>query len=77
MTEFAKRVAYFRRLHGVSQSMLAKELGVTPAAVCRWEAGVTRPRHHNMERLAEFLGMEVWAFLRAEIPGDDTPLGAG
>ena len=44
-----------RRAAGVSQEMVADELGVTRVTVSRWEAGLHRPRGKLRLRYAELL----------------------
>lgn len=45
----ANRLAELRREHGIGQAALARELGVTPGTVWRWEKGrVTIPDTHKI-----------------------------
>jgi len=44
-----------RRAAGISQGELAAAVGVTPACVSRWEAGIRRPRGASAIRYAEVL----------------------
>lgn len=48
-----------RQNHNLLQKDLAKELSVSDAVVCQWEAGTRRPSYDKMCRLAEVLGAEV------------------
>jgi DNA-binding transcriptional regulator YiaG len=48
-------VGTVRKAMGVSQTALAAELGVSPAAVCRWESGdrpLSKPIRTLLEQLA-------------------------
>lgn len=40
---------------GLTQAEVAREVGVTAAAVCRWESGKRLPRSAAAERYGEFL----------------------
>jgi transcriptional regulator with XRE-family HTH domain len=46
------RAARIRIEAGLSQSELARALGVSPGAVCRWEAGSRLPREREAVRFA-------------------------
>lgn len=48
-----------RRQHGnMTQRELAKELGVSPAAVALWETGERVPRLAMVRKIAKFFGLE-------------------
>jgi transcriptional regulator with XRE-family HTH domain len=49
----------------LSLAELAEELGVTPAAISRWETGKRRPRQPAFDRYAQLLER-----LREEIVGE-------
>jgi DNA-binding transcriptional regulator YiaG len=53
-----------RRLCGVSQSRLARELHVHRVSLARWEDGTRRPRGDRLVRYSQAL-----AELRAELTG--------
>ncbi|WP_020580110.1 XRE family transcriptional regulator [Actinopolymorpha alba] len=61
------RLTQARQLAGLTKKDLADLVGVTPAAVGQYEAGVTRPRPQLLSRLAELLGVPV-AFFAAGRP---------
>ncbi len=46
-----------REQKGLTQADIANELGVTPAAVSKWENGSSKPRVEVLFRLAEILGV--------------------
>jgi transcriptional regulator with XRE-family HTH domain len=48
-----------RESKGVSQSDLARKLGVLPVTVWRWEAGKKKPNAANQLAIAQALGMSV------------------
>lgn len=47
----------YRADHGLTQGALAKQLGVTTAAVCRWESGQRAPRRRDLPRISESTGI--------------------
>lgn len=47
-----------RRKHGMTQSQLAKRLGVNGATVSRWERRITQIPDHRKEQAALILGAE-------------------
>jgi DNA-binding transcriptional regulator YiaG len=47
--------AEIREAAALSQSEIARAIGVTPAAVCRWEGGTRLPRGEPAKRLALLL----------------------
>jgi transcriptional regulator with XRE-family HTH domain len=51
-------IARYRRALGLTQSQLAKELGVAMQSVQTWEKG-TQPHPRNLKRLAEVLGVDT------------------
>jgi Zn-dependent peptidase ImmA (M78 family)/transcriptional regulator with XRE-family HTH domain len=61
------RLTQARQLKGLTKKDVADDLGVTPAAVGQYEAGVVRPRPDVLLRLAEVLEVPV-AFFAAGRP---------
>lgn len=54
----AMRLLAYRVEHGLSQTALARELGMQQPAVARLEAGDHEPTFSTLERLARGLGIE-------------------
>jgi len=52
---FGNFLCALRENKGLTQAQIAKELGVTPAAVSKWENGSSKPRVDVLFRLAELL----------------------
>lgn len=48
-----------REAKGLTQTQLAKEVGVSQQAVVQWESGETAPRGKNLTKAAEVLGTDV------------------
>lgn len=55
---------------GLSQRAVAKELGITDAAVCMWETGKTMPRAALLPRLAALYNCTVDELLREGEPSE-------
>ena len=52
---FGNFVCQLREQKGLTQADIAQELGVTPAAVSKWENGSSKPRVEILFRLAQIL----------------------
>jgi transcriptional regulator with XRE-family HTH domain len=50
-----ERIKAFRRLHGLSQKILARQLGIDPSTLARWEKDKGRPLVGLRTRLEMFL----------------------
>lgn len=55
MPSFGVRMAEARIRQGVTKAKVASLLGVSTTTVHAWESG-TRPKEHQLARVAEFLG---------------------
>jgi len=55
---FGNFVCELREQKGLTQADIARELGVTPAAVSKWENGSSKPRVEVLFRLAKILGVK-------------------
>ena len=55
---FGNFVCELREQKGLTQADVARELGVTPAAVSKWENGSSKPRVEVLFRLAEILSVK-------------------
>ena len=53
------RIRYYRLQRGLSQESLARHVGVTKAAVSKWETGLTYPRPDSAHVLAQVLQMPI------------------
>ena len=61
------RIKHFRLLRGLSQTALAKEMGMSPQHVYKYECGINRISIQNAYRLKLILGMEWDDFLQSGI----------
>lgn len=66
---FASVFRYLRNRQGLSQSQIAKKLGVTPALVGLWEQGRRSPSREVEETIADFFNVSL-NFLRGK-PDDE------
>jgi len=55
--KFGNFVCNLREKRGMTQADLAKQLGLTPAAISKWENGSSKPRVEVLFQLAEILGV--------------------
>lgn len=54
----SQRIKVARTARGMTQSDLAKAVGVSEHTAFNWERGVHRPRPRYIKRLAEVLGVD-------------------
>lgn len=54
-----QKILYYRRLHKLTQSALAKKLGVTPQAVGKWERRLCYPDISLLPELAFIFDVTV------------------
>lgn len=55
---------------GISQTAIAKQFGISRAAVAQWENGTTRPDHDKLVELAAMLKLSLSAMLEG---GEEQP----
>lgn len=70
---FGDRVAAAREKSGMSQSALAKRLGVRPATLRSWEDDLSEPRANRLSILAGLLNVSMMWLINAEGEGVTTP----
>lgn len=63
-------IARAREAKGLNQSELAREIGVSPQAVQKWEAGSSSPRPSKVAQIAQVLGIEPMALLPVPFAGE-------
>lgn len=61
-----------RESAGISQAELARRLGVTQAAVARWESGRRRAKIDTLHRIATALGLNLTVIFSAGAPTGPT-----
>jgi transcriptional regulator with XRE-family HTH domain len=68
MAENNHPLATYRRSRGITQETLARELGVWPLTVWRWENGKRTPRLKDARRVAEHTSIPVESLLVPLVP---------
>ncbi len=59
MISFASKLVYLRKKKGLTQSELAKKLGIAQTNVSCYESGKTFPKHETLENIANILECNV------------------
>ena len=54
------RLIWNRTRLGLSQKQAAKQLGIDPGTLVRWESGENEPTGPLLDRVERFLNNEVW-----------------
>ena len=57
--KIGNNIQKFREAANLSQSELARRIGMSPSSVSEWEAGCHSPRYNVMFRIAKVLGVTV------------------
>ena len=57
--DFGNKISSIRKEKGYTQAYIAEKLGVTPAAVSKWEKGTSKPRVEVLFKLAELLNVNA------------------
>ena len=56
---FGKRIAKLRKIKGISQGILAEELGLSTKTISNIETGSHLTKSENFDKIAKVLGIEV------------------
>ncbi len=59
MAEFKDMLKYFRSLKGLSQSELAKELGLSTSTISMYEVGKREPDFETEEKIADYFNTDL------------------
>ncbi|MEF9676050.1 helix-turn-helix domain-containing protein [Pectobacterium aroidearum] len=73
LSTFSSRLNGALKELGISQSELARRMGITPQAVQRWCNGISTPRPNMMERLSSVTGKPEHWFLMPLDGGSESP----
>ncbi|TYL43925.1 helix-turn-helix transcriptional regulator [Dickeya sp. ws52] len=73
LSTFSSRLNSALRDLGISQSELARRMGITPQAVQRWCNGISSPRQGMMEKLSSVTGKPEHWFLMPLENGSESP----
>ncbi|KUJ85590.1 XRE family transcriptional regulator [Ruegeria marisrubri] len=74
---FGDRVAGAREAAGMTQSQLARRLGVKKATIVSWEDDLSEPRANKLSMMAGMLNVSIKWLLTGEGEGTDAPLDVG
>lgn len=55
----SERIKALRNEKGISQTVLANQIGLTQQAVAKWEKGVSEPDSEMLQKLASFFDVSV------------------
>lgn len=66
---FGTQIAYYRKLHTLTQEVLAQRLGVTNQAVSKWESDQCFPDVTFLPKLAELFGISIDELFGRPAPG--------
>ena len=56
---------------GLSQEVLARNLGVAPNTISRWETGTYIPGITDLEKITRFFGVSIHSFFPSDIVNED------
>ncbi|MEX0317006.1 MULTISPECIES: helix-turn-helix transcriptional regulator [unclassified Ruegeria] len=70
---FGDRVAGAREAAGMSQSEMARRLGVKKSTVAAWEQDLSEPRANRLSMMAGMLNVSIMWLLTGEGEGMDAP----
>jgi len=56
---------------GLSQEVLARNLGVAPNTISRWETGTYIPSITDLEKITRFFGVSIHSFFPSDIVNED------
>lgn len=65
---FARRLAFFRKSAGLTQSQLAEQIGYSDKAVSKWERAEGVPDIYTMSAIAELFGVNVDELINERAP---------
>lgn len=69
MEVFRRRLKEAREIREVSQKEVGKAIGVSRSAVCYYESGRSLPDMEQIEKIAEFLQVDIFWLLVKEYTG--------
>jgi len=55
--DIVENIARLRKMHGLTQTQLAKLIGVSTSAIAMWETGRRKPDYHMIVRLCDEFGV--------------------
>lgn len=79
MQHIGQRIRELRQKYGeggLSQDSLAKQLGVTPNTVSRWETATYKPAIQDLEKMSRFFSVSILEFFPPEQAKTSEPMAA-
>ena len=73
---FGDRLAGAREAAGMTQSQMARRLGVKKATIVAWENDLSEPRANRLSMMAGMINVSIVWLLTGEGEGMDAPLDA-
>ncbi|WP_120633252.1 helix-turn-helix domain-containing protein [Ruegeria sp. EL01] len=73
---FGDRLAGAREAAGMTQSQIARRLGVKKATIAAWENDLSEPRANRLSMMAGMVNVSIVWLLTGEGEGMDAPLDA-
>lgn len=70
--KFGNFLYMLREKNGMTQADLASKLGITPAAVSKWENGSSKPRVEMLFQIANLLGVRAEELMMGEYIANET-----
>ena len=61
--EIKERLIELRKINGISQRELARQTGITQAAISLWEKGTQQPNADSIQRICNFFDISTDYFL--------------
>jgi transcriptional regulator with XRE-family HTH domain len=74
---FGDRLAGAREAAGMSQTQLARRLGVKKATIAAWENDLSEPRANRLSMMAGMINVSIMWLLTGEGEGMDAPVEEG
>ncbi|WP_170515085.1 helix-turn-helix domain-containing protein [Ruegeria atlantica] len=74
---FGDRLAGAREAAGMTQSQLARRLGVKKATIVAWENDLSEPRANRLSMMAGMINVSIMWLLTGEGEGMDAPVEDG
>ena len=65
--KYGRKIAYYRRLNGLTQKELGDKIGIGAKGISSWEVGRTEPNMDMVEKLTKVLNCSISDLMDAQI----------